>query len=182
MPLAFQYPGLEGGKREKAPQRESSWAWVQSLCGPCLHLLAEDSVPVGTKEAPKGSEQGQPSPGLLFVIPDPDWSGFCSVCFTAFPEGSWSLCIWNPLIRVWGGWWGGATGPGQQWGEPAWSQCLEPAPTARLEPAPRAASAASLEPVPQPGSALELSQADLCCGLGGRSQAAGKGTRRCPGG
>lgn len=133
--FAFQYPGLKGGKREKAPQRESSWAWVQSLCGPCLHLLAGDLVPVGSREAPKGSEQGQPSPGLLFVIPGPDWSGLCSGCFTAFPEGSWSPCVWNPLIRGWGGGWGeplalGSSGDNQlgasAWSQqpgPAWSQC-----------------------------------------------------------
>lgn len=35
-------------------------------------------------------------------------------------------CVWNPLIRGWGGGWWGATGPGQQWGEPAWSQHPEP--------------------------------------------------------
>lgn len=25
------------------------------------------------------------------------------MCLTAFPESSWSLCVWNPLIRGWGG-------------------------------------------------------------------------------
>lgn len=72
MPLAFAflYPGLEGGKREKSPpERKQLGLRLKPCVRTCLHLLAGDLVPVGTREAPKGLEQGQPRPDVVFCYP-----------------------------------------------------------------------------------------------------------------
>lgn len=72
MPLAFafQYPELEGEKREKSlPERKQLGLGLKPCVGSCLHLFAGDLVPVETREAPKGWEQGQPSPGVALCYP-----------------------------------------------------------------------------------------------------------------